>query len=515
MRARPAPQYGLVSAVRGRTEDQSDLRRSAVWQPRLDQEMRLRHLDDMLAHSPDAIDARVERAALLNALGRFIEARDAYLDVLKRAPAHFGALNDFGVMLCDAGFRIAARTVFSQAIKYHPENPKTHVNLANLLLHGGDFIAARAHYETALRFSPEHPQAHQGLATVLGELGDYVTAERHRRKGYEKQFIITLPYRGTTPPIEVLMLVSGTGGNIPTSSFLNDSVFRTSVVIADHFDAAAELPQHHVVFNAIGDADLCGPALAAATSLLERTTAPVINHPRLVSLTGRAANAQRFAKLSGVVTPRICVMPRTALVAPDAHDALTAHGFTFPLLLRSPGFHTGRHFVRIESASGLPSAAANLLGDELLVIEYLDARGPDGMTRKFRVMVVDGRIYPLHLAISSQWKVHYFTAEMTEHPQHRAQDASFLRDMPATLGTKALTALECIGRELGLDYAGIDFAIGPFGEVLLFEANATMVVNRPDPDERWAYRSPAVARILDAVGAMLRARAANSRKILS
>jgi glutathione synthase/RimK-type ligase-like ATP-grasp enzyme len=56
---------------------------------------------------------------------------------------------------------------------------------------------------------------------------------------------------------------------------------------------------------------------------------------------------------------------------------------------------------------------------------------------------------------------------------------------------------------LGLDYAGIDFGIGPDGELLLFEANATMVIATPDGDPRWAYRRAAINRIIDAVVAMI------------
>ena len=33
-------------------------------------------------------------------------------------------------------------------------------------------------------------------------------------------------------------------------------------------------------------------------------------------------------------------------------------------------------------------------GDDLLAIEYLDARGPDGMARKYRVMFIDGVALP-------------------------------------------------------------------------------------------------------------------------
>jgi glutathione synthase/RimK-type ligase-like ATP-grasp enzyme len=75
--------------------------------------------------------------------------------------------------------------------------------------------------------------------------------------------------------------------------------------------------------------------------------------------------------------------------------------------------------------------------------------------------------------------------------------------MPAVLGPKAMNALRHLQAELRLDYAGIDFGLGPDGEVLLFEANSTMVVQHPDDDARWDYRRPAVDRIHSAVRRMM------------
>jgi hypothetical protein len=66
-----------------------------------------------------------------------------------------------------------------------------------------------------------------------------------------------------------------------------------------------------------------------------------------------------------------------------------------------------------------------------------------------------------------------------------------------------MEALAQIQSKLGLDYAGIDFGLSAEGNVLVFEANATMVVNPPEPDERWAYRRPAVEKIFTAVRRML------------
>ena len=216
----------------------------APWRPRLVQEARLRQLDDLLAREPNAIEAEVERAALLNALGRPFDARQAYLEVLKRAPTHFGALNDFGALLSATGHRRAARTVYFEAVTHHPDNPMAHVNLANLLLRSGETASARAHYEIALRLDADHPHAHQGLGNLLAELGDLEGAEFHRRKGFQEQFITTLPYRGTKPPIPLLLLVSAYGGNIPTASFLDNRVFLSSVCVAEFYDPRVPLPPH-------------------------------------------------------------------------------------------------------------------------------------------------------------------------------------------------------------------------------------------------------------------------------
>jgi glutamate/tyrosine decarboxylase-like PLP-dependent enzyme/glutathione synthase/RimK-type ligase-like ATP-grasp enzyme len=457
-----------------------------------------------IASDRDAVSLGFEHACLLTELGRTLEARNAYLDLLARDPSHRLALNNLGTLLHATGYRSAARTAYAEAVTRHPDDPMSRVNLGNVLYESGEFLAAREHYETALRFDPSHAEAHQGLAYVLAELGDEEGAQWHRRKGFEDRPVTALPYRGDGPPVRLLLLVSSVGGNIPTRNFLDDRVFQTFVVVPEFYDFKIPLPAHQVVFNAIGDADLAAPALAAAQSLVALTSAPVINLPSAVLATGRADHA-RLSRLPGVVTPATVTLPRELLSSPEAAATVARHGFRFPLLLRTPGFHTGRHFLRVESPETLAAAVAQLPGPELTVIEFLNARGADGKVRKYRVMMIDGELYPLHVAISSHWKIHYFTAEMAEQADHRAEDAEFLENMPAVLGPRAMEALAHIQATLGLDYAGIDFGLSDAGDLLLFEANATMVVNPPEPDERWAYRRPAVERIFAAVRRMLTA----------
>src|SRR5208282_4106085 len=116
----------------------------------------------MLARDPDAVDARFERAGLLREQGLFEEAKRDYLELIARRPTDFGALNDFGTHVLNAGYREAARSLFSEAVRHHPNNANGRVNLANLLFLLGEEAAARVHFEAALQADPGHIHAHRG-----------------------------------------------------------------------------------------------------------------------------------------------------------------------------------------------------------------------------------------------------------------------------------------------------------------------------------------------------------------
>lgn len=476
---------------------------ATTWPLTLARQAGLAEIEAELAAHPDSIPLRFERACVLSELGRTEEAQRAYLDLLVRAPSHRAALNNFGTLLHSTGYRTAARTAYREAVAQHPNDPTGHVNLANILLEEGELEEAREHYETALGLAPDHPQAHQGLGSLLVELGEPDAALEHQRIGYRDRAVIELPYRGAAAPIRLLMLISANGANVPIRHLLSDRVFETTVLLPQFYASSTPLPEHDVVFNAIGDADNSADALEAANDLLSSSNAPVFNHPAAVLRTGRAENLLRLSRLPGVITAHSARVTRELLSAPDTPDTLTGLGFVFPLLLRTPGFHNGRNFIKMCSAAELPGCLASIPGEELIVLQFLDSRAADGKVRKYRVMMVNGRLYPLHLAISSNWKIHYVTAEMSGSAAHRAEEAQFLEDMPGVLGPRAMAALDYVQRDLGLDYAGIDFGLSPQGDVLLFEANATMVVQMPEPEERWSYRRSAVERIHDAVRDML------------
>jgi glutathione synthase/RimK-type ligase-like ATP-grasp enzyme len=335
-------------------------------------------------------------------------------------------------------------------------------------------------------------------------------AASHLARALQLKAVISLPWHGEGSPVSILLLLSISAGNVLIQRFLSDRIFQTHIVIVEFYEDWMPLPPHDLVINGVGDADVRAEALSAAGSILARTSAPVINNPEAVRETGRCRNAERLAGIPGLITARTMTLPRTSLTGCDSASELAGRGFEFPVLLRAPGFHMGKHFVCVERASDLADEIARLPGDDFIVLQYLDGRGADGLIRKYRVLFIDGKFYPVHAAVSSHWKIHYFSAEMAEHSERRAEDAAFLADMEGVLGVGTMSALERIQEMLGLDYGGIDFGLNRKGEILLFEANATMAVYWPEANPLWKYRQPSVERIYTAVQRMLMSRAASA-----
>jgi hypothetical protein len=314
-------------------------------------------------------------------------------------------------------------------------------------------------------------------------------------------------FASTAPaPIRVLTIASALHA-IRFEFFVDPARMRNTVLYTQSYDPALPLPEHDVVLVAVGDVDSDADALEIASAIVTHTSRPIINHPDNVRKTGRIEQAARYGTIPNVRTATIRSVARRDVAGPSGAAIARDAGFTFPFLVRSPGFHNGRFFEYVDDESTLAAAAAAMPTDHVLLATYLDVRSADGAVRKYRVMSIDGVLYPVHLAISRQWKVHYVSSGMAGDAAFRAEEAAFLNDMHTSLGATAVAALAATARTMQLDYGGIDFGLAPDGTVLIFEANAAMGIFLPDADPRWDYRRGAMTRALAAATEMIATRA--------
>jgi hypothetical protein len=324
--------------------------------------------------------------------------------------------------------------------------------------------------------------------------GRALAAEKYRRQSFVVQ---PMPAR----PSGTLLVLWSLDGNIPKHHLLA----RLPLVTIDwHIEYAndaheRQLPPYDLVFNLIGDADQGAAALQSAVAFEERCGVTLLNEPRKVQRTRRHMIPDLLGGIDDLVIPRVAEFPAAALRSPTRVSLLADGGLDLPLLLRSAGKHGGETLERITTEPELAQYCSSLPADELVyATAYHDYISPDRFYRKYRAIFVDGTLFPYHLAISPHWVVHYFSAGMEVYPWKLAEELAYLDDAGAVLGERAMAALTAIGERMGLDYCGVDFSLLPDGRVLLFEANATMLVHPEDEQGVLARKNPYVARILGA-----------------
>ena len=101
--------------------------------------------------------------------GRLVDARAAFLEVLKAQPAHPDAHYLLAHAAFIAGQLVEAERCLGLALLYGPGRAEFHLLLGNVLQRQGKLDGADAQYREALRCDPRFAQAHLNRGNVLGE----------------------------------------------------------------------------------------------------------------------------------------------------------------------------------------------------------------------------------------------------------------------------------------------------------------------------------------------------------
>ncbi|HTA40039.1 MAG TPA: hypothetical protein VK760_13230, partial [Candidatus Acidoferrales bacterium] len=90
-----------------------------------------------------------------------------------------------------------------------------------------------------------------------------------------------------------------------------------------------------------------------------------------------------------------------------------------------------------------------------------------------------------------------------EHQWMRDEEAAFLADPWSRFAGSLGEAVRAIAPAVGLEYFGIDCGVGPDGRLLVFEADAAMLVHTTDPVDLYPYKHEFVPRIYRALERMV------------
>lgn len=249
------------------------------------------------------------------------------------------------------------------------------------------------------------------------------------------------------------------------------------------------------VVNNIADPDLCGAALNAASAIARQIDWPWFNHPDRIRETTRDRVSEMLRDILGVCAPKVVRCKPEHIE--DLQRAIAGSGIDYPVLVRAVGSQRGLTMVRIESADDARAFMACLAaGAELYIFPFVDFSSADGLFRKYRVAMIGGQPFLNSLVTGAHWNVHASSRIWNEAAIAEERDA--LDGFETGLGARLRPQLAEIHRRLGLDYFGLDFALTRAGEMLIFEANATMEFLGPSTLEPniWARSGAAIKTAL-------------------
>lgn len=462
-----------------------------------------------------SVEPMLTEALTHYAAGRIEQAEALYRAALDVEPDHAHAcLNLTRILMLTTRIADAQRWL-NWRLRIAPDDVNAHRQLGFAYATQHELALALVSFQHVIECEPGDAGAHEIIAHLLKGFGRHDEAESSLNRSAALREPVQVAYApGGSPAFRVLMLFAPGAGNTPYFHLLRVVTYDCRVLsfVEDvQYDAAALRASTDVVFNLIADVDSAGALLPLIGPLLTQIGKPVINDPARIALTGREAIAQRLASIDGCLAPQM--RRYTATEMQSAAYAQEAVPFSYPVLARRAGTHGGEDFEHVADPVALEAFVEQTPATHYYVSQYVDYRSADGFFRKYRFMFVDGEIFPYHLAIDHQWKIHHATTEMVHHLWMQHEEQAFLENPERVFGPCQYAVLGAIRDAIGLDYWGVDCGLLPDGRVIVFEANATMLVHTRN--ETFPYKKPAVARIKRAFDAMLTRRAALSARAAS
>jgi len=324
------------------------------------------------------------------------------------------------------------------------------------------------------------------------------------------------PPDGVQPRMRVLALMAPGDlmTNTPLSFLVEDGTVALDMLyLLPGESLPAQLPGHDVLFMAISESD-------ATHGLLERLAAElppetVVNHPACILRTARDQAFETLRDAPGIAMPDSARTGRLTLQAlADQRLPVTEllRDGRFPLIVRPVDSHAGHGLERVDTPAELSIYLAGQGADAFFVSNFIDYSQPDGLFRKYRVVLVDGRPFAAHMGISAHWMIHYLNAGMTESAVKRDEEAAFMRDFAGGFAQRHRVALQALAERVGLAYLVVDCAETPQGELLVFEIDPGAVVHRMDPPDLFPYKRACMDRLYAAFHALLDRALADRRR---
>lgn len=348
------------------------------------------------------------------------------------------------------------------------------------------------------------------LSTVLQLRGNRELAMEIQSQALAIQQLYSPPMGGGCRETIRLLAIMGPGdlmANSPIELLLEEASVALDILYVTEKRGMPDcVPEHDVLFVAIAESEQNLPLLQKVGEAVACWPRPVLNRPERIAMLSRDQNCALLKPVSALDIPTTVRVTRQALEQLADGERTLAEILDdggFPVIVRPVDSHAGQGLEKIEDAAGLAGYLAQLANDEFYISRFVDYRGADGLFRKYRIVLIEGRPFVCHVGISTHWMIHYLNAGMAESAEKRDEEARFMADFDSTFALRHADAFRGINQRVGLDYVGIDCAQTAEGKLLIFEVDSCMIVHAIDSIDIFPYKQPQMKKVFNAFSQML------------
>ncbi len=280
--------------------------------------------------------------------------------------------------------------------------------------------------------------------------------------------------------------------NAPLEFLVEDSDIALDMLyVGPGLPLPPALPDHDLLFVAVGESTATGALLNELVDAVKTWPRPVLNLPENILKTSREEAPLHLSAVSGLY------MPPSRRAGREGIEA------EFPFIIRPVDSHAGHGLSRIDNGMELEDYLEARPEMEFFVSPFVDYRSPDGLYRKYRIVLVAGRPYACHMGISEHWMIHYANAGMSESVEKREEEARFMGDFDTDFAVRHGDALKRLYEAMRLDYLVIDCGETKEGLLLIFEIDTGAVIHAMDPADIFPYKGRQMEKVFSAFREML------------
>jgi hypothetical protein len=329
---------------------------------------------------------------------------------------------------------------------HEPPVPIGLAALAGSAFAGGDLAPVGSRLIERVMADPQDAAALMDLSTILQLVGDRDAGMAWQAHALRVQRLYRRP-PGRVSPDGIRVLAFLAPGDFMANTPLEFLLADTDVTLDMHYivpgsPPAEPISAHDIAFVAAGGSDENLAVLRQIEDYVRSWPCPVLNRPEQIALLSQERSRARLGSAPGLV-----------------------------LSMSAP---------------------------------LVDYRGADGLFRKYRIALIDGRPYACQMAISDLPIVHYHDAGMRESAEKRAEEARFIMDFDDSFARRHEGALRALCEHVGLDYFAVDCAETRDDRLLLFEVDVAMIIHSMEPPQLFPHKPVQMRKIRDAFRTMLR-----------